>query len=322
MVRDVDGHGRGDRRAEARFCSSCIPEALRGPGVAASDGAGRLPRLPSAAAPPPAVPRPPHRSRASSSRAGISRPCPAEEIEQALRDAGARAGRPRSRSATRRRPRARPMTGPPGSSAGPSTRRTTAISCSRREAIRHFALERLVVVVTGIAAAQDGRDAGRPSATGSPRPRSPGVPGVELSRYELDRPGPSYTVDTARWADAPVRRRRRLRRRRRRVRELPRPGTTRTAVLEARPARRRDAAGLPARDGSKRCSRRLAAPERVELFDIPAVPGRRRPRSARGSRGGADRRARPARRWPSSIAELGLYRHGIGLTRVRSASLP
>ncbi len=27
-----------------------------------------------------------------------------------------------------------------------------------------------------------------------------GEPGVELSRHELDRPGPSYTVDTARWA--------------------------------------------------------------------------------------------------------------------------
>ena len=27
-----------------------------------------------------------------------------------------------------------------------------------------------------------------------------GEPGVELTRHELDRPGPSYTVDTARWA--------------------------------------------------------------------------------------------------------------------------
>ena len=26
------------------------------------------------------------------------------------------------------------------------------------------------------------------------------IPGVELSRHELERPGPSYTVDTARWA--------------------------------------------------------------------------------------------------------------------------
>ena len=26
------------------------------------------------------------------------------------------------------------------------------------------------------------------------------VPGVELSRFELERPGPSYTVDTVRWA--------------------------------------------------------------------------------------------------------------------------
>jgi nicotinate-nucleotide adenylyltransferase len=27
------------------------------------------------------------------------------------------------------------------------------------------------------------------------------IPGVELSRHELERPGPSYTVDTAAWAD-------------------------------------------------------------------------------------------------------------------------
>lgn len=29
-----------------------------------------------------------------------------------------------------------------------------------------------------------------------------GEPGIEVSRHELDRPGPSYTVDTARWAAA------------------------------------------------------------------------------------------------------------------------
>jgi nicotinate-nucleotide adenylyltransferase len=28
------------------------------------------------------------------------------------------------------------------------------------------------------------------------------LPGVEISRHELDRPGPSYTVETARWASA------------------------------------------------------------------------------------------------------------------------
>jgi nicotinate-nucleotide adenylyltransferase len=67
------------------------------------------------------------------------------------------------------------------------------------EAIRHFALERLVVVVTGTA----------PHKTVETPPELryrlaeaafSGRARVELSRHELDLPGPSYTVDTARWA--------------------------------------------------------------------------------------------------------------------------
>ena len=68
------------------------------------------------------------------------------------------------------------------------------------EAIRRFGLERLVVVVTGDPPHKDvGTDAETrfrlAEAAFAGRPR------IELSRWELDRPGPSYTVDTARWAE-------------------------------------------------------------------------------------------------------------------------
>lgn len=67
-------------------------------------------------------------------------------------------------------------------------------------AIRHFALERLVVVVTGIAPHKivetdpEIRYRLAEAAFG-------GREGIELSRRELDLPGPSYTVDTACWAE-------------------------------------------------------------------------------------------------------------------------
>jgi nicotinate-nucleotide adenylyltransferase len=66
-------------------------------------------------------------------------------------------------------------------------------------AIRHFDLEHLLVVVTGLAPH-------KPVET-DPEIRFrlataafSGQPAVELSRWEVDRPGPSYTVETARWA--------------------------------------------------------------------------------------------------------------------------
>jgi nicotinate-nucleotide adenylyltransferase len=67
------------------------------------------------------------------------------------------------------------------------------------EAIRHFGLARLVVVVTGDPPHK------RVEADAETRYRLAeaafaGRPGVELSRVELERPEPSYTVDTARWA--------------------------------------------------------------------------------------------------------------------------
>ena len=66
-------------------------------------------------------------------------------------------------------------------------------------AARHFSVARLLVVVTGEAPHK-----------GVPTPAEAryelaevafgGRPGIEVSRRELDRPGPSYTADTVRWA--------------------------------------------------------------------------------------------------------------------------
>jgi nicotinate-nucleotide adenylyltransferase len=67
------------------------------------------------------------------------------------------------------------------------------------DAMRHFGLELLVVVPTGdpphkrAEADAETRFLLAEAAFGN-------LPGVELSRYELDRDGPSYTVETARWA--------------------------------------------------------------------------------------------------------------------------
>jgi nicotinate-nucleotide adenylyltransferase len=68
-----------------------------------------------------------------------------------------------------------------------------------RTALDRFELDRLVVVPTG-------DPPHKPVDTpGEIRYRLAEaafheVPRVELSRYELERPGPSYTVDTVRWA--------------------------------------------------------------------------------------------------------------------------
>ena len=68
-----------------------------------------------------------------------------------------------------------------------------------REALDHFGLDRLVVVVTGEpphkAVEADAETRFRLAEVAFRE-----LPGVELSRHELDRAGPSYTVDTARWA--------------------------------------------------------------------------------------------------------------------------
>ena len=69
------------------------------------------------------------------------------------------------------------------------------------EAIRRFRLERLVVVVTGDPPHK------RVDTNAETRYRLAeaafaGRPQVELSRYEIDAEGPSYTERTARWAHA------------------------------------------------------------------------------------------------------------------------
>lgn len=69
-----------------------------------------------------------------------------------------------------------------------------------RAAIARFALERLVVVVTGDAPHKrlvlDAETRYRLAEVAFA-----GLDRVELSRVEVDREGPSYTVDTARWAE-------------------------------------------------------------------------------------------------------------------------
>jgi nicotinate-nucleotide adenylyltransferase len=136
------------------------------------------------------------------------------------------------------------------------------------EAIRHFELELLVVVVTGT---PPHKDVETPAATRYRLAEAAfaGMPGVELSRYELDRPGPSYTVDTARWA-------------------RDRYGGDVVFVIGADefasflswhdPEGVLEAVrlGVAARPGFPRARldavlSRLAVPGRVELFDIPSV---------------------------------------------------
>ena len=66
-------------------------------------------------------------------------------------------------------------------------------------AIERFGLERLVLVVAGVPPHKDTwTDA--ETRFRLVEAAFAGRDKVELSRHELDRPGPSYTVETARWA--------------------------------------------------------------------------------------------------------------------------
>lgn len=69
-----------------------------------------------------------------------------------------------------------------------------------RRAIEALGLDRLVVVVVGEA---PHKTVGTPADVRYRLAEAAFAdrPGVELSRFELDRPGPSFTVDTARWAE-------------------------------------------------------------------------------------------------------------------------
>lgn len=66
-------------------------------------------------------------------------------------------------------------------------------------ALRHLELERLVVVVTGTPAHKAVETEAETRARLAEAAFAD-VPGVVLSYHELERAGPSYTVDTVRWA--------------------------------------------------------------------------------------------------------------------------
>ncbi len=68
-----------------------------------------------------------------------------------------------------------------------------------RRAIEALGLERLIVVVVGEAPHKP-VDTDAETRFRLAEAAFAGIPGVELSRHELDGDGPSYTVDTARWA--------------------------------------------------------------------------------------------------------------------------
>lgn len=173
------------------------------------------------------------------------------------------------------------------------------------EAIRRFALERLVVVVTGIAPHKtvetdaEIRYRLAEAAFG-------GRPLVELSRHELDLAGPSYTVNTARWAEE------------RWGDVVFVAGADEFAGFlswrDPNGVLRHVRLGVATRPGYPR--ERLEAvlgelerPERVELFDLPALPiasSEIRERVARGEP--IDHLVPP--RVAELVAELGLYRRG------------
>ena len=68
-----------------------------------------------------------------------------------------------------------------------------------RAALEHFALERLVVIPTGVA---PHKHVETPAETrfALAQEAFDGIPRVELSRWELERGEPSYTVETTRFA--------------------------------------------------------------------------------------------------------------------------
>jgi nicotinate-nucleotide adenylyltransferase len=69
-----------------------------------------------------------------------------------------------------------------------------------RAALERFGLDRLVVVVTGDPPHKEVRTDAE-TRFRLAKEAFVTLPEVELSRHELERAGPSYTVDTARWAE-------------------------------------------------------------------------------------------------------------------------
>jgi nicotinate-nucleotide adenylyltransferase len=172
-----------------------------------------------------------------------------------------------------------------------------------RSAVAHFDLELLVVVVTGEpphkTVETDGETRFRLASAAFA-----GLPGVELSRFELDRDGPSYTVETARWARDTY------------GDVIFLVGADEflsflawhdpNGVLEA------VRLGVATRPGYPRALLEpvlgaLRHPERVELFDIPALPVASTELRARLGRGEPVDDAVPPP-VAALIRELGLYR--------------
>jgi nicotinate-nucleotide adenylyltransferase len=172
-----------------------------------------------------------------------------------------------------------------------------------RAAVAHFDLARLVVVVTGDpphkAVETDAETRFRLASAAFA-----GLPAVELSRFELDRDGPSYTVETARWARDTY------------GEVIFLVGADEflsflawhdpNGVLEA------VRLGVATRPGYPRAQLEpvlaaLERPERVELFDIPALPVASTELRARLGRGEPVDDAVPAP-VAALIRELGLYR--------------
>jgi nicotinate-nucleotide adenylyltransferase len=172
-------------------------------------------------------------------------------------------------------------------------------------AISHFALERLIVVVTGI---PPHKDVATPPEVRYRLAEAAfgGRLGIELSRHELELGEPAYTVDTVRWAAScygeivflvgadefasflswrdP-------------------DGVLRSARL-----------GVATRPGYPRerldaVFAGLAAPERVELFEIPSLPISSTEVRARVARGEPITGLVPVG-VAERIADLGLYRGG------------
>ncbi len=70
-----------------------------------------------------------------------------------------------------------------------------------RAGMRHFGLGRLLVVVAG-EAPHKAVETDAETRFGLAQAAFAKIPNVEVSRHELERDGPSYTVDTARWAES------------------------------------------------------------------------------------------------------------------------
>lgn len=176
-----------------------------------------------------------------------------------------------------------------------------------RAAIARFDLSLLVVVVTG-QAPHKAVETDAETRLALARAAFAGLDRVEVSRHELDRAGPSYTVDTVRWAEE-------------------RWGDVVFLVGADEFASFLDwhdpdgvlehaRLGVATRPGYRveelaAVRARLRRPERVEEFEIPAMPVASRELRVRVARGEPiDDEVPPA--VAALVRELGLYRRPDG----------